>query len=55
MTLEEAELPKSDYDRIFKMHVYTLVWLKSFSNAEAAGEPKRSAEGCSSWNGYSAT
>ena len=30
MTLKKAELLcQSDYDRIFKMHVCTLVWLKS--------------------------
>ena len=30
MTLKKTELLcLSDYDGIFKMHVYTLVWLKS--------------------------
>ena len=30
MTLQKTELLcQSDYDRIFKIHVYTLVWLKS--------------------------
>ena len=30
MTLKKTELlGQSDYDQIFKMHIYTLVWLKS--------------------------